>query len=366
MILLTAPLKGQETPRVVNHAHHDWSVPLILEATNPGPRSRPLVFPLNKLVTGARMLVSGGAQSVWVRDAVRRFGQLERGFHPDVVWCTFGKLEAVVVARRIARRVGCAWVLDVKDNWELYVPRGIRRLMAMRIRGWSAVTVNAEFNFDTARKWLGADADVVYSGVDDAFFEVRRGSCNSSSRFVTVIGSVYSPERLAVLLRGIRKWCLSLDARERKIVLVKYLGADGDTFKRVADACVPDMPAEVVGYLPIEQMAALCRQAIANTYVRHTGTFHHKLLELLACQRPLIVHPSESAESRRLAHEACGDLCEAESEDRVADGLVGAASSVRSADACAINDESRVSAFSWRNQAQRLEKVLDRVAKGGL
>ena len=72
----------------------------------------------------------------------------------------------------LAKAFGCPWVLDIKDNWELYVPSGLRRLMAWRTRGWAAVTANAEFTARKANIWQRSDAAIIYSGVDDVFFAV--------------------------------------------------------------------------------------------------------------------------------------------------------------------------------------------------
>ena len=75
---------------------------------------------------------------------------LADAFQPDIVWTTFGSLEAVLVAKRAAARRRCPWVLDIKDNPEVFIPAGLRKVMAWRTRGCAALTANAQFTADVA------------------------------------------------------------------------------------------------------------------------------------------------------------------------------------------------------------------------
>lgn len=366
VILLTTPLVGRSTAGMVKLHEHDWTTPLVLEAENPSRPSRSLPLPLGKLATVLRMLVSGGSRGAWVVNAVRCIRSLAPEYKPDLVWCTFGQFEAVVAARRIARETNCPWILDIKDGWELYVPKGLRRLMALRVRGWSVVTANAEINGAMAKKWLGADASIIYSGVAPAFLSAPTGLYDDSCRFITVVGGLYSANHLSTLLCGIKKWLQSLDPQVRESFCIKYLGGDIAMFKVVADACIPDIRIEMLGYLPTSQMADVCRLAVANLYVGHSGGFHHKLLELLACRRPLIVCPGESEESRRLARQVGGLLHESATESQVSDNLTLAFSQVQNLNTRVWDDGSNIQAFSWPQQTLKLEAILANLFKGRL
>jgi hypothetical protein len=111
-------------------------------------------------------------------------------------------------------------------------------------------------------------------------------------------------------------------------------------------------------------MADVCRSAVANLYVCHSGTFHHKLLELLACQRPLIVCPSESEESRRLVKQVGGLLYEATTESQVSDSLALAFSQVQNLNPQARDNGSNIEEFSWPQQTLKLEAILSDLFKG--
>ena len=57
------------------------------------------------------------------------------------------------------------------------------------------------------------------------------------------------------------------------------------------------VPVEAAGYIAPAEMAGLCQGAIANAYIFHGRTFHHKTFELFACRRPVIAFGGELPES---------------------------------------------------------------------
>ena len=145
VILLTAHRADGDPTQSPTVATHDWHEPLVMSfaGINRKAPGFSLPRPLRRAATAVRMLRDGGRNGAWVRASVAGITPSLAAFKPDVVWCTFGAMEGVIAAKQIANVVGCPWVLDVKDNWELYVPRGMRRLMAWRVKGWSALTANA-------------------------------------------------------------------------------------------------------------------------------------------------------------------------------------------------------------------------------
>jgi glycosyltransferase involved in cell wall biosynthesis len=303
------------------------------------------------------MIRYGGNMTVWVTECERMVDERLLGFRPDVIWCTFGRMESALLARSLARRFGCPWVLDLKDNWDLYVPRGLRRLMAWRTRGWSRVTANARFTAEKARRWQRTEADIVYSGVEDAFFSQLAGADASDRLTVNVVGSVYSDVRLRALLHGIGLWAESLDDARRARVLVCYMGPDARRFADVSRDLARIVAVGVEGYVGVERMAAACRSAVANTYVKHDGTFHHKLLELLSCGVPVVVVPSESEESRGLARAVGGALHECPDAAVVAD-TIGALSRRPRPPAQLPVAGPAGAEYSWTSQSVRLRAVL--------
>ena len=147
VVLLTATPEG-ETAACEVHSDHDWKKPLLLACASAASAEPKTHWPtsLRRVRTALRMLWQGGAAGTWLRAAVITGTRLPPAFQPDVIWCTFGQMEAVFAARQLARKLRRPWVLDLKDNWELFVPRGLRKLMAWRIRGSAAATANAESN----------------------------------------------------------------------------------------------------------------------------------------------------------------------------------------------------------------------------
>ena len=361
VILLTAAREGHPQNNFDHIADHDWSQVFVLacETANQAAE-KPICIPkpLRKFQTGWHMLRHGGNQTGWSVNVVKEIKGLSKRFKPDVVWCTFGMLEAVVAAKRIAANAACPWILDIKDDWELFVPWGLRRLMVWRTSGWAAVTANAGYRADKARIWQKTEACVVYSGVDEVFFKRTPDSDeNRDIFFINLVGSVYFTERLAPALAGIDAWIRSLSSEQRANIMVRYLG--GDT-KIVADAARESLKSttiEIKGYLNVEMMAEYCRAAAVNLYIVHPGNFHHKLLELLACGRPLMAYPEETMESRELARQASGVLIEAADTEDVSVELSRLHQSwLDSRDPPSSPDPIRL--YSWANQTKMLEEVL--------
>ena len=363
-LLLTASRQGQPTPGIDALANHDWQQPFILAVANineeAGLGAR-LPKLLHKARTAWRMLKHGGKLAGWTVSALRATHGLSERFAPDVVWCTFGLMEAVIVAKRIASGAGCPWVLDIKDNWELYVPRGLRRLMAWRTRGWAALTANARFAAEKARLWQGSEATVVYSGVDESFFARGEDVDKGEKTFcINLIGGVYFREHLESFLIGLGIWVDSLAPEQRSRIVVRYLGADGQLVGEVAQRCAPKIEITRVGYLAADRMAYYCRGAAVNAYIAHSGMFHQKFLELLACGRPLMVYPVESDESRDLARQASGVLLEVSDSAQVSSKLANLHRLWLSAPGQSASPDP-VRLYSWVYQARVLEQVLANV-----
>ena len=361
VVLLTSSREAREPDCVASLATHDWTKVLIL-ACGPLDRgqARQVRPPglLRKGLTAWRMLHHGGKEWSWSVNAVNAAKRLSEYFVPDVIWCTFGMMEAVVAAKRIAASAHRPWILDIKDNWELYVPRGLRRVMTWRIRGWAAITANSRFAAEKARVWQRTAARVVYSGVDEAFFERGPSLEAEANQFcINVVGGIYFPSQLEALLTGIEAWAARLSPKVRGRVSVRYLGGDGKLFAEVAKRCLRVIQFEVCGYVPVKRMARLCQAAVLNAYVAHAGGFHHKLLELLACGRPVLVCPAEDEEARDLARKASAELIEAGEPAQVTVVLEKLHQTWLRAPA-RLNSAEAFHHYSWTGQTKALEQTL--------
>ena len=216
-------------------------------------------------------------------------------------------------------------------------------------------------------KWQRTTPSVIYSGIEPEFFSSGSGDEDRPARFsVNLIGSLYFPDKLGDCLEGFKAWFESLALDQQRLVTINYLGADVELMTATASRHWPQMPLHVPGYLHVTAMARLCKAAAANAYIANATTFHHKLLELLACGRPVIAFPSERLESIQLASTLGGGLVVADSPEAMASilrelhtswlaGLAGTLPASRS-------DVARD--LSWPAQADKLEQVLARVVNG--
>jgi glycosyltransferase involved in cell wall biosynthesis len=272
-------------------------------------------------------------------------------------------MESVLLARRVARVWRCPWVLDIKDNWELYVPYGMRRVMAYRSRGWKAITANSRFTQEKARTWQRTDATVIYSGVDHAFIEAGRSTERDNRTFrLALVGSLYSRDAVSRLLIGLRQWINALAPQERRSVSLHYYGSDHRLLSEAITASAVKLAVDVAGHQRAPELARSCSLAAVNLYVSHSGGFHSKLLELLACGKPVVAFPREGQESLDLAIRVGGDL-------RVIEGPAQLASELVSLHAGWKEKAGRTAAspvmdaFTWRSQSSVLEAVLENVVR---
>ncbi|MDS4020248.1 MAG: glycosyltransferase [Candidatus Competibacter sp.] len=367
VVLLCAAPEGEQATDLTEIARHDWRRPWVL-ACDSGrtgwlDKNR-LPLLARKAVTGWRMLWHGGDLGGWVKNAVDTVRQLGT-FRPAVIWATFGMMEAVFVARRIAREARCPWVLDIKDNWELYVPRRLQRLMVARTRGWAALTANSCFTQEKARIWQRGDATVIYSGVDEAFFASTQRDRDDRDEFrINLVGSLYFGDRLDAFLTGIKQWAAGLTPAERSRVRLCYLGGDLRLFAEATGRVDTGIAVEALGYRPVVELAQQCRDAAVNAYIANPNTFHHKLLELLACRRPVLAFPSETEESWELARRVAGDLRTPATADEVQAELAQLHEQWREG-AAQFADHAAVDAYSWPRQAVILDQVLQQTAGRG-
>jgi len=358
-VVLLAGNQHAANPALPSVEDHDWRQPLVMACHMSASRgcSR-LPSVVRKVRTAWHMLTNGGAEQEWVRAADAVAKALAPAFVPDVLWTTFGQMEAVIVTRRLARRLQKPWVLDIKDNWELYVPCGLRRLMAWRVRGFVAATSNAEHTRELGAKWLHTDARVIYSGIEDCYFAPAH--VPAVDRFeINLVGSLYFPDLLEVLLAGIGAWYAQLTSEQRSHVSLRHIGAQGGLVREMCARIVPDLAVETPGYVAASEMARLCQQASINAYIHHSANFHHKLLELLACSRPVMAFPTESKESIGLAAAAGATLLVRSTPAEVVGTLRGLADAFFSGHLPGPHPPAPLlTCYAWPNQARQLESVL--------
>lgn len=313
VVLLTgAPPDGesdsiQECDIITRLATHDWVEPMLVavapSSARRGSRLGDARFPslLRRLATAWKFLVRGGVFADWSEAAKPVAKVLAGSFRPDLVWATFGNTSNLTLGQYLARHAKCPWIPDIKDNWRAFVPFGLRTLMALRFRNASALTSNAEHHLEIAASWFQQpNAEVVYSGVADSFYQAR-DEPREETREATVllIGSTYSTTRLDQFLSAFKQWRETLGGGER--ARLHYAGSDSaQVLQSVQEAGLVDATM-IQGQLPLSELASQVRGATAVCYLWAPYTFHHKLMELLVVGTPLIAYPGEHTESLRLA-----------------------------------------------------------------
>ena len=308
-----------------------------------------------RIATALNLAWRGGNQWQWTRAAVRTLQAGIPDFSPDVVWTTFGQMESVFAARAIARHLHIPWVLDVKDDWQLFVPRGLRLLMAWRLRDADALTANSGHNRLRVRKWLRRDATIVYSGVDAAFHAEGPVPPAPNRLLLNLVGGLYFPDQVRVLVEGLRRW-LDVSPATAPPVTLTYFGHDSAVFAAETAPLRGRLALRDPGYVPIDELARACRTAAANMYIAH-GSFHHKLLELASCGRPMIAIPGDTGESRDLVSRMPAPFIEAGSVQAIMQTLDMIAA--RGFSSRPANGVHTLEDYSWRARACQLKEVLE-------
>lgn len=358
--------------RLAQHLEeHDWSEPLLLAVK---PQSRWLLnrlrakhtpAPLRKvLVTWSYFRHSGMFTDF--NHAVQPYMTiLAQDFRPQATWGLFGNTDCWLIAQRLARLADCPWVADMKDSWEVFIRRTLRVPLARRFRDMAACTANAELNARVVKRWFLPEPIVVYSGVDPCFQELPPAPQEPGRLRLTLTGSIHDVATLQRCVAALARWFATnlptLPARASAPEVI-YAGASSAMVARALRPLEGVAIVRVNGYLPLSGLAALCHSSTANMYIWNPNGFHHKLLELLSCGRPVIAFPGETMESRRLASESGGTLFCPTGEDELMatlDRIIDPMSAV-SGPALAT------SSFSWASQARTLEGVFMRAGEGSV
>lgn len=346
---------------------HDWAKPLLLAVP---PQQRVLFTRIRSPATPAMLrkalvtwsyLRYSGMFTDFSQATQPYLEVLAREFRPHATWGLFGNTDCWLIAQRLGRLSCCPWVADMKDSWEVFLRRPLRALIAKRFQDMAACTANAEFNAEVLERWFPPKPTVVYSGVDPCFLAEHSRSLKAGCFRLTLTGSVHDTDALGQFVEGLGEW-LAQRAQSPSLSVprpeVIYAGAD---FAKVGTALRPLQNlarVRVNGYLPLPELAALCRSASVNAYIWNPKGFHHKLLELLSCGRPVIAFPGETDESRRLALASGGELLCPDSKAALIATLDGLADR---SDAFARVDGIQ-DAFTWTAQARRLEAVFFQVS----
>ena len=338
----------------------DWNTPLFV-ACRPSPdtalkRLHRGGWPwgLRQGVVAANFVLRSGVFGHWRRGAQPLIRAIVEDFRPDVVWGSLGNTDVWNIARDLAHRADCPWVGDLKDNWERFVPFGLRRIQAARYRDAAAFTAFSDMHGLCVRQWLGAEARTVYSGFPLSWLEENDTPERKRAGFtIALAGSLYDGASVAVFAEGLRTWLRG--RRSEAPVAIQYHGGDHGACRRLLGPVEALCTMRIDPPIPVSDLRAVQRRADVNIHPYFAPTlFHHKTIELMAMGRPIIAVPGESEECRNIARQVgisfhpCGTPAEVatalQSVEETAEPRV---------------DFNVLARYSWDRQAEVLESVLE-------
>lgn len=369
IILLTEALAGAsagptpgELPNTIKS--HDWSTPLILP-----------VYPVDDVALSkfrhgkfdplfrrafiaCTYLKHGGLFGDWVKAARAYEDVISQTFRPEVVWASFGNTGVWNIGQGIARSSHCPWVADIKDNWQNFIPKGLRRWVASTYQDAAEFTTFSEGQSAEADLWFHQKKTVVYSGFDETDAEPVTPSRDLFEIFLT--GSIYLEDNFAGFVAGLEGWLQSRSGTSHRPVRFSYAGNDAERVGKATTRLEGLCELDVGGYLPLDKLIARQHAADVNAYIRMPGAyiFHHKLFELLNADRPILVYPKEVQEAETIASDVGGALFSCGSTREIEKALDHIEKSVSPS----VNHK-HLMAYSWQGQAELLESVLNNVRR---
>ena len=369
VVLLThPPLQSEaiETPLEVERSlkSYDWqapfhiSIPPISNWCDTAARSSKLPPALRRLFIFGNMTLRGGIYDDWVRGARSYWPAIERAFRPDLVWGIFGDVSSLKLAQLLARRAGVPWVADFKDNFEQFIHPLVRRPLAICYADAAGFTSNSQLHASLAARYFRMPHTVVYSGVVPSMIASASPVVAMEAFRVVLVGGLYDANRARQFLAGLEAWVRTLDLSDREHVELVYAGTQGRLLEAELGARPFPCKTRIFDQLPLDDLGRLCHSATLNAYLWSPSTFHHKLLELLACRRPVVSFPGEHEELIELAAELGGDLRVCETDTALQQTLSSIWDSWRSGETTQPSKPIDVEAVTWDAMAGKLEAFL--------
>lgn len=341
------------TLRVMENSDSGGRVLHIVAPGQPGRQSRgPMV--LRRALTFANWLRGSSSDPDWVRSARSVLDQALADVDIDLVWATFTPIECWTIAQGFARQREVAFVADIKDDWQFYVPSGLRRLVAQQVGAASAFTANSLCHWDGFPK-NNCRRSVIYSGYWRDQIKAR-----SSPRSNNVLTGVFFGRTGGAgydrLVHAMREWSL---ARQQPLHL-RYFGASCDEMRELGALTTTDaFQLTPHGYVTPGELLEVCRNSDFNFYARQPNwAIHHKATELMAVGRPILVWGDETPETRLLAEQVGVPMLVSETDRELYAALDKLVSWKKPEDGEAVPDNREW--LSWENQAVLLLQTFEK------
>ncbi|NQW00553.1 MAG: hypothetical protein HQ483_12695 [Rhodospirillales bacterium] len=371
IVLLTESLDAAETPiapdRLAERLQgHDWNRPFYLavqplaDGTLASLRGGAMNRWRRAWVVLSRYLFEGGLYGGWEKAAAPYLPVLATAFRPDIVWASFGNTAVWNIGRAVASAAKCPWVADIKDNWRRFIPRGLRRLLAVRYRDAAAMTTFSRGQALEAGDWFAARKSVIYSGFDEADIGPADAPAKPDGAFeILITGSLYGAREFQVFTDALTNW-MTAQKRTQPDLHLRLIYAGNDHLR--AEPALRPLAAlcslDIRPFMALAELLAAQRRADLNVYIRWPGPFifHHKTVELLSAEKPILCYPPENDEACQMVAGVGGVLYSCATQQQIEAALSQAFADRASP---AEWDRAALTAYSWQGQAAVLEEVLE-------
>lgn len=281
--------------------------------------------------------------------AIRKF--ILENYQVDMVYATFGDTTTIKIAKHLAKDANASYVMDIKDPWNIFIPAIFQRWIARYFNDVSAITANSDFTWGNSKKsFRNKAAHIIYSGVDAPIkFNSDFVLKNAGSKYIFLSGSIYDKVLLTELVQVLTNWETQYPGRNELITFV-YAGVNASIVEEYRVELEKKYRVQIFDQLSEELYYSLCAYSSLNMYIKSPRTFHHKLIDLLVFNKPLMAYPSEDAEGLKIVEGESGNLISTEELRAFLNTLSLSESQLRI--------ESLYSNYSWRVQTTQLLNVL--------
>jgi glycosyltransferase involved in cell wall biosynthesis len=367
VLLLTPPLtetgKGiTETDLKEKLKSHNWSDYCQLtggftdKSILPSVRNGSIPTPIRQGIIAYNYLTRGNIYHDWIAPSSSLLPVIADDFKPDIVWAIFGNTSCWKMGQALANAASCPWVADIKDNWQAFVPKGLRKITARKFRDAAAYTVLSQTHAETFPLSSPTDFKTIYNGISPDLMTSVKSNVNVSDLQdeILITGSLYRSDILAQLFQAIHAWRQANPGTK-----FSYAGGDKDILEQAISSLDRSLDVKNLGRLSPHELWERQRNVRMNVYVRNPpNLFHHKLLELLAAGRPVLAYPGETDESHTIAKSVNGLFFTCEDRDQVHRALDQTASAAKSS-----TDSAALDQFSSQYQADKLSKLFSETIK---
>jgi hypothetical protein len=340
-------------------SQHDWKQPYYL-SIKPIPdrmlsrlRDGELGWVLRKAIITLSYVFKNGLYEDWQRGAEPYLIPLSDAFVPEIIWASFGNTGVWNIAQRLSKYTGCPWVADIKDNWQNFIPFGLRKLVASRFKNAGHMTSFSKSHMVESNLWFQQNKTPIYSGFDNAILDINVPVLNDTFE-ILLTGSIYGQDDFQTFIFGLEHWLRNRDSK--KPVRFIYAGNDHQRVQNGVQNLRSLCEIHIKEFLDIGDLLVAQRHANINAYIRLPSRFHfhHKAIELMAAQRPIICFPKEVDETIEIIRQIGGALYSCGSIEDVSKGFDTAYKNLDGE-----TNNSILSEYSWQGQASVLEKIFE-------